>query len=201
MTFLHFPNQFLRSLPTVKFHWQNRSTNHQYVLSFAIDVFEAIHRRNKQNSPCIEHWTNFDKIVFDAHAKQFKCRPSYWNNNITNMPICDTLDKLKRATFSLNSEKTFQYPPPCYTIEKLAYTAQEFTNDDGDFDDFWIGVELMNPQFKEIVQSRAVDFQTLVGNVGGYIGLLLGYSIIQLPTFLTDCYGAIRKFFDRILRM
>ena len=31
--------------------------------------------------------------------------------------------------------------------------------------------------------SRAIDLQELIGNIGGYIGLLLGYSILQIPDF------------------
>ena len=29
-----------------------------------------------------------------------------------------------------------------------------------------------------------MDFQGLIGNVGGYIGLCLGYSILQIPDFI-----------------
>ena len=31
---------------------------------------------------------------------------------------------------------------------------------------------------------RAIDIQGLIGNVGGYIGLCLGYSLLQLPDFI-----------------
>ena len=31
---------------------------------------------------------------------------------------------------------------------------------------------------------RAIDIQALIGNVGGYIGLCLGYSILQIPDFV-----------------
>ena len=31
---------------------------------------------------------------------------------------------------------------------------------------------------------RAIDIQALVGNIGGYIGLFLGYSILQIPDFI-----------------
>ena len=29
-----------------------------------------------------------------------------------------------------------------------------------------------------------MDFQGLIGNIGGYIGLCLGYSILQIPDFI-----------------
>ena len=31
---------------------------------------------------------------------------------------------------------------------------------------------------------RAIDINSLVGNIGGYIGLCLGYSILQIPIFI-----------------
>ena len=31
---------------------------------------------------------------------------------------------------------------------------------------------------------RAIDFNALVGSIGAYIGLFLGYSILQIPDFI-----------------
>ena len=31
---------------------------------------------------------------------------------------------------------------------------------------------------------RAIDTQGLIGNIGGYIGLVLGYSLLQIPDFI-----------------
>ena len=40
---------------------------------------------------------------------------------------------------------------------------------------------------------RAIDIQALIGNVGGYIGLVLGYSFLQIPSLIifivTQCKG------------
>ena len=32
--------------------------------------------------------------------------------------------------------------------------------------------------------NRAINEQTLVGNIGGYLGLFLGYSILQIPNMI-----------------
>ena len=31
------------------------------------------------------------------------------------------------------------------------------------------------------ILNRAIDIQSLIGTVGGYIGLFLGYSVLQIP--------------------
>ena len=55
-------------------------------------------------------------------------------------------------------------------------------------------------EYKEIEQVRAYDVQSLVGNVGGYIGLFLGYALRELPTFLLLGYNAICYSFELIIR-
>ena len=35
--------------------------------------------------------------------------------------------------------------------------------------------------------------ESLYGDIGGYMGLLLGYSILNLPSMILFCYGSIRK--------
>ena len=49
-------------------------------------------------------------------------------------------------------------------------------------------LQFLEPNFKEIKQVKAFGIESLVGNVGGYIGLFLGYSFLQLPNFLLSVY-------------
>lgn len=51
-------------------------------------------------------------------------------------------------------------------------------------------------QFKEIKQIRAYDPESLYGDIGGYMGLLLGYSILNLPSMIAVCYGFIKNRFS-----
>ena len=40
-----------------------------------------------------------------------------------------------------------------------------------------------------------MDFQGLIGNIGGYIGLCLGYSILQIPDFIQLLSSKFKKQF------
>ena len=44
------------------------------------------------------------------------------------------------------------------------------------------------------MRFRAIDIQALIGNVGGYIGLCLGYTILQLPEYLMNSFRAIKRY-------
>ena len=39
-------------------------------------------------------------------------------------------------------------------------------------------------QFRNTIQTRAYNLSDLVGMVGGYIGLFMGYSLTQFPDFI-----------------
>ena len=58
---------------------------------------------------------------------------------------------------------------------------------------FTIRVSHRQTTFREIKQTRAYDVESLYGDIGGYMGLLLGYSILNLPSMILFCYGSIRK--------
>ena len=51
----------------------------------------------------------------------------------------------------------------------------------------------MNPRFKETIKKKEVDIQTLIGYIGGYIGILTGFSLIQLPDFIMTISMQIKK--------
>ena len=46
--------------------------------------------------------------------------------------------------------------------------------------------------FQEFKQTRAMDWQALMGNVGGYVGTFLGYTILQIPNVLRKLYEKIQ---------
>ena len=52
--------------------------------------------------------------------------------------------------------------------------------------DKYFAVYLYFPRatFKHIEMVRSFDIQTLIGNAGGYIGLFLGHTLLQLPGFI-----------------
>ena len=49
---------------------------------------------------------------------------------------------------------------------------------------FWISLVVPNKSFKEFSQTKAIDLQALIGNVGGYIGLVFGTSIISILPYI-----------------
>ena len=58
---------------------------------------------------------------------------------------------------------------------------------------FILWFEARTNKFKRIRQVRAYNVQSLIGNLGGYLGLILGYAILDLPDRVIALYTTIRN--------
>ena len=58
---------------------------------------------------------------------------------------------------------------------------------------FMVIVHFPNLKYRQIEHVQEYDVESLVGNIGGYIGLFLGYSLINFPRFIISLLDIIRK--------
>jgi hypothetical protein len=93
------------------------------------------------------------------------------------------------------------YAKPCKTMENVRweYIEDTFlqTTNESDFREFWFSFGFPLHAFKEISQTRALDINSLIGNIGGYVGLLLGVSILQISHLLLQFCVNIDKLYKR----
>ena len=97
--------------------------------------------------------------------------------------------KLRKLTDLLNddwgSPKKGKYPSPCQNIENLSYDYSEKSGMDSRRDArLMVLVHFPNRKFRQITHVQEYDIESMVGNIGGYIGLFLGYSFLHFPQFL-----------------
>ena len=149
------------------------------MMVFTVNFYEIIKRRNSRKQRCNKEWENEDFIVLRNFMENLGCRPPYTTKNLSLL-LCDTKEKLGNATFPLlNIIDT--YPGPCQGSDKIIYAYEEqMTQNIAIFDlnDFVsIRFKIPDKMVKLVEEKKAYDFQTLVGNVGGYIGLFLGIQI------------------------
>ena len=195
ITVLHTKNQLLLSR-TLKFKYPRREQNDSYVLRYKIKGVEFIKRRYKKNNPCYKEWTNYDDMIYKDHAKTLGCTPPYFKS-IANIPRCSNEDQMAALPFQFRHDD-YGKPPPCEGFESIDYDFEEHIIKDLSYEDyhyrrghFWIGLYVYDQKFKEITQIKAMDFNALIGYIGGYIGLILGYSILHIPEYIV---GFIEKF-------
>ena len=170
-TFIHYPNQFLHTpinVNNLKID-TNRTVNS--VIYHIVNSIEILKRRSKRGEPCQSGYANFDKYMIERHIDNVKCRPPYLMEH-KNYPICSTQEELARSKFGLEIRFKKGYVKPCLGMSKVDF---QYSTDSSELNESWFGLGIVYPeQMKIISQSQAVDFHSLVGNIGGYIGLFLG---------------------------
>ena len=168
----HLPQHTLLSGLNVKYTWppQNRS---EYSMEFAMTSIDILKSRYKGRQPCIMEWDQYDEITMNHHGNLHGCRAPYQNSS-RGLPICSTKEKMKEVLTSipLQNVKT-KISPPCTSMESFQFTYNELLYSSKEDAGFWVSFVLPD-QYKEITQIRAVNFQSVIGNAGGYIGLFLG---------------------------
>ena len=196
----HYPNQVWSSLHSIMRQWVRRDNITNYWMDFNIKGIEVTaHRYKPRYHNCIQHWKNYDNIVLEEHIKHVGCKTPYHPTNY-RWPLCTNQEKMKEAQF---------YPkisaiPPCRVIEAVDY--QMLEDDSGEWGASlgknWFGITLriLNGHFKILIQKEEVDFQTLVGYVGGYIGIFTGFALAQIPEVVLATFIYVKKLYARLYR-
>ena len=200
---LHLPGEMLGNALGTKWTWNTRK-NVSNVLQqrFTVKSMTLFRRRNKIQDVCHEY-KDFDRDYREAIIAKVGCIPPYWISSqiFEKCKSARELQMIARYAFKGYSGSPGLkrlFPKPCLELKKLSFN-------DYDADLELKQIETKTPDLiskkygkenvtnflvifedngiKEIIQVRAFGIASLVGNIGGYIGLFLGFSIIQFPSF------------------
>ena len=161
---IHYPNQLLlsRSFRTIIDLGPDPTW-----IEVKIRGIEILKQRFKPDK-CMNDWSRFDELTMQQHIEEVGCRPPYLSS-LNQSKICATREDMKNARFELRSAGERYLPPPCRQMTSANYEMYPIKSID------FLSVKISFPkQIKIIVQTKAINFQAFVGNVGGYIGLFLG---------------------------
>ena len=196
-----FPNQ-RKQFSTSFANWYVDWTNESYVMRFQVTGMDVMQVRNKKSRPCDEEWREYDKKARNHSVVSVGCIPPYWKSQYSEekFPICSDPNDMK--TFYQDAEWN-RHTTPCRRMTRLTTNFMEFPTTEHDkevgteYRDKYFAVYLYFPRasFKNIVLVRAFDIQTLIGNAGGYIGLFLGNTLLQLPGFVYYLWKKLRHTF------
>ena len=110
--------------------------------------------------------------------KSIECRLN-WNTAEIKLMI-------KNAGYLHKSFLFFRYNPPCDGMQVLSnyiYLFRRKKNPNHKYS-FRLEIKFLTNKFEEIVSNREYGMDNLWAEIGGYVGIFLGYSLIQV----FDCF-------------
>ena len=161
---LHHLNQLFRKTISIRLQriWKyNNTASH-----FNIDSYEILKRRYKREEQCLPSSMAFDEFVIKRQIEKIGCRAPY-HLTFNQFPFCQTKENLKQFEY-IRSNLSDDSFPPCDEMTTIYYHRDEDVKRL-----FFVEVWYAN-DVKVVRQLKAIDAHTLIGYIGGYIGLFLG---------------------------
>ena len=167
------------------------------VLEFKISQVKQLRKRSDSNAPCNSDINNYDHYFKDQIIKELGCIPPYWIKSVSNFykfKECANSTALQNAHLKISEPKKLleQRQLPCYEMSLLSI---ESINNHPSPRPKDISMEFVYTEkaYEEVKYSRMMGFDGWLSNVGGFIGIFLGYSMLQIPGFLQFVMGLIIK--------
>ena len=168
-----YPGQFLLEFTSPTF--EDISFAKTLRTEWTITSIEYLRRRNSRHHRCMTEWKNFDDIVRSEHLQRIGCKAPYGRPH-EPMKKCASQDNIKRSAIYHSSIWKKYFPKACNRISKIDVETIMFRSSMMIFQ-----IDVKYPDdVKTITQSQEVDGHTLIGNIGGYIGLFLGKHTIVI---------------------
>ena len=213
--FVHYMKQIFLSLPVYRIKNLNEIENDKIWCDFiTISNMISLRRRNTYREPCNMNYKNFDEDVMKQLAKTVGCVPSFWGLKNVDMPNCTTKEEMKMVAippaFNFDIDLVEKFDLPCTQMYVTRYEAHTHeTNKSRKLSKHPWGInnntiEIANITrrievdydmmfFEEIINTPAFDTKSLLGTIGGAIGMILGFALWQLPDFLVLIFNKMVK--------
>ena len=114
------------------------------------------------------------------HLQAAGCRAPYHNSS---EPLCNMTNKMREAKVEFHEIKNKYHPLPCQEMSNIAFTVDVMADrrKNGRSSP---QIYIMYPdKIKIISQVKSIDAHSLIGNIGGYIGLFLGKYLFEFKMF------------------
>ena len=198
----HYPGQVTRNLRNYIIRlndWnelKSENNNNQILLLFS--GLTVMRRRESAVDPCDPNLIDDDAEWKKYVIKEIGCIPPYWNNNnnhyLKTEKICaskNELDSIK--AYWPNADGLMQifenYTRPCNSIEQLIFNSVESYYKMPDI--LKMRIQLQNNMYQEVLNTKAFGRADLWANIGGFVGIFCGLSMLQTTTYLIH---AIKEF-------
>ena len=201
--YIHYPGQLLRYFRTPIYKstvgFETDTSESKYwnkLLRITISRVTVLRKRPNSNIPCDQALQNDDEKLKIEIMKRVGCVPIYWNKTFgdnINLEPCRFPDQFRRMyTYIQNNRNILlSYDPPCVDMTISSKYDREKNNK---WDEPCLKFIYTEEVYQEIQNSRNFGFESFLSGVGGFVGIFLGYSMLQLPQLILSLADGIRRY-------
>ena len=212
--YIHHENQLVRNFGgtgsprswVIALNLQKEYRNDSNYIELVINSIQILTKRNDANANCDNGLDDEDSHWMQTASRTAGCIPAYWRRfsklwkDSLGLKYCKTYEQYKQVADLIDRRWTIttKYDPPCNKMTTMshAYTARPFDSAKNkiynDLQLIIIEILYKTDEYQEIINKKAFDRESLFCQVGGYIGIMLGVSFLQLPDILIATFVIIQ---------
>ena len=190
LVLFHYKDQLINGRYKSKKNWPSRAANDSksFNMVFLLQNIEVIRHRDKRRRPCKQFPYDETENVMKQIINETGCIPPYLPIR-DYLSICETQDEMKRSYNLLMrsgnniQNKANEDGAPCRRMGRIDYDYWEH----GPYEEvkttpyFNVTVMFIDHTYREIREVKAFGLLSMFGNIGGYIGIFVGYALLNLP--------------------
>ena len=182
--FLHYPGQFIRHLETPVAESQMNRGDWSQRMVLTIPAISTLRKRSTKSDPCNDNDEDDAQVFREQIINDVGCIPGYWKSLAKQKrTICNTTDVLEKIFKNISNTKGVlsKSRKPCYAM-MIPLTVQKDTLEE--LNQLHISVLYSATEYEEINNFRDFDFDSMFSGIGGFVGIFLGYSLLQATEIL-----------------
>ena len=194
--YLHHTGHLVRSLgnPHLKIYG-NEIHDWNSKITLKINHVSILRKRENSKIPCDKDLQNDDNKFRQSIVKRVGCVPIYWTPlifNQSNIKTCKTSAEMGEIYHYLTHKETIMslYDQPCDYMKISAETIQQPNYQRYIMLQFAYMIE----NYEEYVNHREFGIEGLGAGIGGYVGIFLGYSFLQIPSTINNLWMRLKQF-------
>ena len=208
--YIHYPGHLIRSFHKPNFESSIRSitrgsaadsTMWEKILKLTLSQVLVLRRRQDSNEPCDPENNDDDSKVKLEIIKLSGCVPTFWKKNLIDERIiekfddCESPRQLHEIADHIKNYKNvlLSYKLPCVEMTVLSLLDKEVENK---LDKPCMKILYTEEFYQEIENVRSFNFESFLAGVGGFVGMFLGYSVLQLPEMAKNLPKLLRRFIN-----
>ena len=192
--YFHHPKQLVRTLhrPNFEVFPDEDLSYYNRKITFKLNQVTVLRKRPDANVRCDANLKDDDNLFIMEVIRRVGCIPIYWESIVpidNTSTLCTTEAALANVSQAIKNKKDIMkwYEPPCdhmrVFLDKFHYATFKYAVD-------YVLMELvyMDEAYQEFVNSKDFTFETFWSSVGGFVGIFLGYSLLQFPELLDQLW-------------
>ena len=192
--YIHHPGQLIRSLVSPSFKSLFRKYKWEDDLEFKILQHTIVRKRSDSTGTCNKDIHDYDLYLQGNIIKQSQCVPLYWKESflgMTGFEDCTSQSQFQEVYKQiLNLENIIkQQDVPCIETH-LSTVWNSVTKKDASLvNETLVTFMYTDKYYQEILYLKEFGPESFISNIGGFLGIFLGYSMMQVPDLLGKKVG------------